>query len=277
MFCRFCGEKIDEKALFCPKCGRKQIENEINLSNNTTDCSTNPIKKKVPSDKIMKIIQKCCFGGFVAGIIGVVLFLGIVVNGLTNYGRVLLFGYDFYGGNSTKVPSIISIVFMMIGLCGIIVKLVLFYIFKIGTLPTTTIKRVLLIVLAVACLGFSMWGFVDCSNNSNSYDSSYDSDYSGGNTTTSITRSQAISYAKSSSTVQNKIANLYDLKFYYTPDWGTTTASQDSDGDWTVQIKGTISGYTDDYKTDFVYDKKFTVRVTVYSSGYVGYVYASKY
>lgn len=229
--------------------------------------------KKVVSEKLIKIIQKGSLWGFVAGIVGVALFFGIVLVGLIAYGRVYLFGgFDF-----TKVLSIISIVLMLIGVCGIITKTILYFIFKIEAFPRNTIKRILVLVLAVACLGCSIWGFVDCSNNNYNYDSSYDSDYSGGSTTTSITRSQAISYAKSSSTVQNKIANLYGLKFYYTPNWGTTTATKQSNGDWEVVIKGTISGYTDDYKTDYVSDKKFTVTVTVYSFGYVGSAYALKY
>ena len=104
MFCKFCGEKIDEKTLFCPKCGGKQIENEINSSNGTIESSTIPIKKKVVSEKIIKIIQKGSLWGFVAGIVGVALFFGIVLVGLIAYGRVYLFdGYDF-----TKVLSIIS-------------------------------------------------------------------------------------------------------------------------------------------------------------------------
>lgn len=280
MFCKFCGKKIEDNAIFCSNCGAKLTSEEKTnvLSSEIIDTTTNglnenekPIKKK--SDKILNIIQKVVFGCLIAGIAGITLFLGIVLVGLFVYGRVYLFdGYDF-----TKVLSIISIVLMLIGVCGIITKAVLHFIFKIETFPRSTIKRILVIVLAVACLGCSIWGFVDCSNSNYNYDSSYDSDYSGGSTTTSITRSQAISYAKSSSTVQNKIANLYGLKFYYTPDWGTITATKQSNGDWKVVIKGTISGYTDDYKTDFVYDKKFTVTVTVYSFGYVGSVYASKY
>ena len=280
MFCKFCGKKIEDNAIFCSNCGAKLTSEEKTnvLSSEIIDTTTNglnenekPIKKK--SDKILNIMQKVVFGCLIAGIAGITLFLGIVLVGLFVYGRVYLFdGYDF-----TKVLSIISIVLMLIGVCGIITKAVLHFIFKIETFPRSTIKRILVIVLAVACLGCSIWGFVDCSNSNYNYDSSYDSDYSGGSTTTSITRSQAISYAKSSSTVQNKIANLYGLKFYYTPDWGTITATKQSNGDWKVVIKGTISGYTDDYKTDFVYDKKFTVTVTVYSFGYVGSVYASKY
>lgn len=63
---------------------------------------------------------------------------------------------------------------MMIGLCSIIAKCILYFIFKIGNFPTTIIKKVFMIVLAVACLGCSIWGFVDCSNGgSTSYWSFY--------------------------------------------------------------------------------------------------------
>ena len=64
------------------------------------------------------------------------------------------------------------------------------------------------------------------------------------------------------------------MKFFYTPDWGTCTARKVGGG-WDVTLKGNISGYTDDYKKDFIYDKTFKVTVTVSSSGnitYVGYV-----
>ena len=114
--------------------------------------------------------------------------------------------------------------------------------------------------------------FVGCQSD-DSNDSSVGGDY---NDTKTITKSQAISIAKESSRVQDEIADVYKMKFYYTPDWGTVTATQRSDGSWDVELKGTISGYTDDYKTDFEYDKKFTAKVTVGSSGYVGYVYVTK-
>ncbi len=275
MFCKFCGEKIEKDAIFCSKCGAKLTNNEKThvISTEIVGAqliSSNENKESIKklSNKTINIIQKIIFNCLIAGIVGISLFIVIVLVGLIAYGRVYLFdGYGF-----TKVLSIISIVLMMIGLCGIIAKCILYFIFKIGNFPTTIVKKVLIIVLAIACLGCSIWGFENCGDNSNDFN------YSSGSTTTSITtRSQAISYAKSNSTVQNKIANLYDLKFYYTPDWGTATAEKQSNGDWEVVIKGTISGYTDDYKTDFVYDKKFTVTVTVYSFGYVGSVYASRY
>lgn len=113
------------------------------------------------------------------------------------------------------------------------------------------------------------------------YESSDDSDNSGGSTSggstkPSITREQAISYAKNNLNIQYKIVNLYGLKFYYKPEWGTATATKDRYGDWDVVLKGTISGYADDYKTEFLYKKKFKVEVTVYSSGQVGSGYVSR-
>lgn len=167
MFCKFCGEKIEDNAIFCSKCGAKLtseektdiVSSEIIDATNSLNGNEKPIKKK--ADKILNIIQKVVFGCLFVGIAGITLFLGIVLVGLLVYGRVYLFdGYDF-----TKVLSIISIVFMLIGVCGIITKAILYFIFKIEAFPSSTKKRILAIVLAVACLGCSIWGFVDCSNN----------------------------------------------------------------------------------------------------------------
>jgi hypothetical protein len=167
MFCKFCGEKIEDNTIFCSKCGAKLtseektdvVSSEIIDTTNSLNENEKPIKKK--SDNILNIIQKVVFGCLIAGIVGITLFLGIVLVGLFAYGRVFLFdGYDF-----TKALSIISIVLMIIGVCGIITKAILYFIFKIEAFPSSTIKRILVIVLAVACLSCSIWGFVDCSNN----------------------------------------------------------------------------------------------------------------
>lgn len=183
MFCKFCGKEIEDNDRFCPKCGaklniEKETENILNQVIDTDDNSLNEGKKTVKkiSDKSLNIIQKVILGCLITGIIGVTIFWGIVSVGLIVYGRVYLFGgYDF-----TKVISIISIVLMLIGVCGIVAKCILYFIFKIGAFPKTIIKKVLLIALAVACVGFSTWGFIDCSNNSK-HDSGYSS--SGGGST----------------------------------------------------------------------------------------------
>lgn len=65
MFCKFCGEKIEDNAIFCSNCGAKLTSEEKTnvLSSEIIDTTTNglnenekPIKKK--SDKILNIIQK---------------------------------------------------------------------------------------------------------------------------------------------------------------------------------------------------------------------------
>lgn len=266
MFCKFCGKTIDENALFCPMCGTKQKENESISNIATPDHSVVSKNKKSIKTTFLKSIKKLnlYLFGLIAGIIGVAIFLITILRQLITVGRIYLFHRYAYQSNTILI---ISIVLMMIGLCSIIIKYVLFFVLKIGKIPTTKVKNILLIALAVAFLILPLWSFAQCSNNNNNdYNSNYhsSSSYSSGDSTTkSITQAKAISYAKSSSTVQDRIAALYSLKFYYTPDWGTTTATKQYNGDWKVVLKGTISGYTDDYKSNYVFNKKFTVTVIV--------------
>lgn len=160
MFCKFCGEKIEESALFCPNCGQKQTVDETDFDVDVTNNRIVSDEGKFIHDKKKKILQKCYFGSLIAGIIGISIFLGIVLVGLFAYGKVYLFdGYAF-----TVVLSVISIVLMMIGLCGIIAKFVLYRVFKIGEFPASTAKKVIVVGLAVACMGFSIWGGADCGN-----------------------------------------------------------------------------------------------------------------
>ena len=107
----------------------------------------------------------------------------------------------------------------------------------------------LISVLMVLCICGT--GFAGCKDEA-SDDNIHNSDYE-----ISINESKAISIAKESSKVQKKIADCWDMKFFYTPEWGTCTAEKKYNGDWEVVLKGNISGYTDDYKDDFIYDKKF--------------------
>lgn len=134
-----------------------------------------------------------------------------------------------------------------------------------------TTRRIVTSILAIMCVFIVCTVFVGCQSNDS------DANYNFSSYDYSLTESKAISIAKESSEVENEIASKYGMKFFYTPDWGTVTATEDSSGNWKVVLKGTISGYTDDYKTDFEYDKKFTATVTVSSSGYVASVSVSKY
>jgi hypothetical protein len=154
MICNVCGEKIEEGQKFCPKCGAKIEPTSTDKNTTTTSATTNK--------NLSRTILKICSIGMIFGIVGSALFFGIVLIGLILYGTVFLYGgYDF-----TKVLTTISIVFMLIGFCSIVAKCILSYIFKINDAKTSTAKKALIILLAVACLGFSIWGFVDSSKHS---------------------------------------------------------------------------------------------------------------
>lgn len=179
MFCKFCGSAIDENSSFCNNCGAKVEEmNTIEVNNTQTfpedlvDNSGMSAPKKKVSPKVEQLLTKSFFVGTIIGIVGVALFLGIVIVGLIGYGGVFLYqGYSY-----TQVLSTISIVLMIIGLCSVIAKCVLFFAFKIGSFPSKKAKKVLVILLVLLCLAFSIWGFADCSNaNEGNYDG--DDDY----------------------------------------------------------------------------------------------------
>jgi len=186
--------------------------------------------------------------------------------------------YFFAYGTFRKILAFSSIIFMIIGICSIIIKFLSFYVFKFEKPKNLFLGHILPILLAITCISFTIWGIVDYKHCSLRNDFYASLDYNSGNTSSSTikTKAQAISLAKNSSKVQNEIAELYDLEFYYTPDWGTTTAKQSYDGSWEVVLKGNISGYKDEYKTNFIYDKKFKVTVKISEYGYIKSVYASK-
>lgn len=174
MFCKHCGEKIDDNAAFCSKCGanlKATVESNVEAAPTVVNSNgeNTTFTKKGISPKTIRILDGSLLGGMIAGAVGAFAFLIIVLVGVIVYGRVYLFdGYDF-----TKVLSIISIILMMIGLCSAVAKLILSWGLKICKFPTI-IKRILIIGLAVICLSFSIWGFVDAAN------SNYDYNYSGG-------------------------------------------------------------------------------------------------
>ena len=179
MFCKFCGAQLDDNAAFCSKCGANlsapaeqptaPVEQPAEVAATPEGNGTPAPTKKAISEKTHKTVDKCFLAGTIVGAVGAGGFLLIVLLGLILYGRVYLFdGYTF-----TKALSIISIIFMLTGLCSVIAKMILSLRFKIGTFPKKVFKRILLIALAVFCLGFSIWGFVDCA--ANAEDSGYSS------------------------------------------------------------------------------------------------------
>lgn len=84
---------------------------------------------------------------------------------------------------------------------------------------------------------------------------------------------QAIRAAQNDDYIQYAIARKAGLKFY-SIDWGTCTAKLvDKGGDkyWKVTLKGNVSGYTDDQKTNRKYAIGFTQEAYVYANGKVRY------
>lgn len=177
--CKNCGKEIEENTAFCPACGAK-IFDDIPPETTVDDVINHGTEQAIPrqsilSEKTVKLLDKILLGLYIAGTVGVVLFLGIVIVGASAYGRVYLFGgYAF-----TTALSIISIIFMMIGLLSVITKTILCFALKIGTFPTAWVKRILLLLLAICCLSFSIWGFVDCGivNSEKNYSSGSGSSY----------------------------------------------------------------------------------------------------
>ena len=160
MFCKNCGREVEENAIFCPVCGAKIHDDASEKTAETINHSVEQTmsRRSMLSEKTVKLLDKILLGLYVTGTVGIALFLGIVIVGVCAYGRVYLFdGYAF-----TTVLSILSIIFMMIGLLAVIAKVILCFALKIGKFPTAWAKRILLLLLVICCLSFSVWGFVDC-------------------------------------------------------------------------------------------------------------------
>ena len=95
-----------------------------------------------------------------------------------------------------------------------------------------------------------------------------------------LTSTQAINAVKnnkvgSTNWTEQKIAGALGFKQFAEPEYGTTDAEQNSDGSWTVVLKGSMSGYTDEYRSDF--DRmKFELKATVsYVDGKIDVDYVS--
>ena len=124
-----------------------------------------------------------------------------------------------------------------------------------------SISVVMVLLMCILC-------FAGCGNDS-SNDSSNDGD-SGKQITTS---SQAISEVKNymsgtSFSLEQRIAGALGFNNFYDPQYGTSSATQNRDGSWDVTIKGSMSGYVDEYHDDFE-SYKFEVSATVSESGSV--------
>lgn len=79
-YCRFCGKPINDKALFCPACGKRQavdasLNNEDRAINQSGNAITNIASKLGISDKYNK------------GLIIIVVIVGLIVTGFGSYFR----------------------------------------------------------------------------------------------------------------------------------------------------------------------------------------------
>ena len=135
-------------------------------------------------------------------------------------------------------------------------------------------KKVFALCL-IMCLTFSL---TSCSSNGSTTNNDYNSDYTPSYTTPQLSESAAISAVKSEFGLARQIADLHNLKFFSQPEYGTCTATKNyTNGGWKVTLKGTISGYTDDYKKNFSYKNRFTVTALVSDTGLVSNLQVKKY
>ncbi len=68
MFCKFCGNEIDEEVVVCPKCGKQVKELKYgDEKHNTSSISLDGFgSKSSPKYKVLSIIL-CCLGFFFVG------------------------------------------------------------------------------------------------------------------------------------------------------------------------------------------------------------------
>lgn len=122
-------------------------------------------------------------------------------------------------------------------------------------------------LIKLLCLMLSIMMFILCTTGCGS------SSNSGGSKQSITSSSQAISAVKNymsgtSLSLEQRIAGALGFKNFYDPQYGTSSADQNSDGSWDVTIKGSMTGYVDDYHDDLE-SYKFEVSATVSESGSV--------
>lgn len=124
-----------------------------------------------------------------------------------------------------------------------------------------TIIGIVVLVMVAIIIVFSIKG---CS-------SSHKDDTNYGETITSS--SQAINAVKNYNSgtpfsTEQRIASELGFNNFYSPNYGTSDATQNEDGSWDVEINGNMSGYVDEYADDFE-NYKFTIKANVSNNGSV--------
>lgn len=188
MFCRFCGEKIDDDAVFCSKCGvrvegvngdmAEKIESVAPagestepqysfgyaLNGETTERNNGAVG--ACPNKPSKAVKGVLLSGYIAGLLGVIEFLVLSIIGGAVYGDVLLFGsFEF------TICSSIGLVLVAIGVISVSIRFILERKYASDRLNVLTAKRVLLIVLCFVCYTTFVWGFVDLGHRYSYYSS----------------------------------------------------------------------------------------------------------
>lgn len=115
-------------------------------------------------------------------------------------------------------------------------------------------KWIALLLALVMCLSLCACGGGDKSSSEKKDEDTIESDYD----TDELSETKVISAAKENWNVVENLANKLGFKQYYSPQYGTCTAKEGDDGLWTYTLKGTMSGYVDDYHSDLK-SKQFTV------------------
>lgn len=166
MYCKNCGSFMDDDAKFCSVCGAKREESiqqdserkeELAVSNAAQALTCDEAGTCV-ADKGKKTMNLISLVGLILASIGVAGFLIIVLAGLIGYGHVFLFNGQTY----TKALTIVCIVFMAVG--GVLLAFGLAVAVKTEKKNFTfkPAKRIVSLVLVLLCLGFCLWGFVNC-------------------------------------------------------------------------------------------------------------------
>lgn len=177
MYCGNCGNQLEDNAQFCSKCGAKikRVEYVADTASIPEQPQSYNYELK-PASTPKTPMEILCLVGFVAGLIGAILFAGIVIVSLIGWGEIYLFGgYEF-----TAVLATISLVLMAI---GIVLNAIHIINRKKGTISLEKPALKIVSIILVVCIIFSIIGVGDAIAQ-NVDDSDDDYNYGGGSSGT---------------------------------------------------------------------------------------------